>query len=343
MILGSRPGAVLVARHNRDVTAFVLANGSDIGDVIVVIVLIIITFVAIMILMVVLIMIVFIMIVFIMTVFIMTVGLMVMLVVGFVFCGLASRRLGGGGVAGRKDRSLCNGADRLLVHGHRIMMLVRTVMRFVRCALASLVRRLVAEGFRRRFGEALRLGVIGRLGMRLIGMIVMRVGVLFVRLAMVGVTAFRVGGLVAVDSLDDVALDALAAATATRAAVPVAPAVGAVLALLLGFAMRALLGLDQRLPIGDRDLVIVRMDFAEGQETMAVAAILDEGGLQRGFNAGDLRQVDVAPELLALGSFEIKFLDAVAADDNNPGLFRVGSIDQHLVGHIGTLGGDGRG
>ena len=43
--------------------------------------------------------------------------------------------------------------------------------------------------------------------------------------------------------------------------------------------MGALVGLDQRLPVGDRDLIIVGMDFAEGQEAMAVAAILDEGGL----------------------------------------------------------------
>jgi hypothetical protein len=46
--------------------------------------------------------------------------------------------------------------------------------------------------------------------------------------------------------------------------------------------------------------------------------------------------------LLALGGFEIKFFDAIAADHNDPGLFRVGSIDQHFVGHFGTLDGGGR-
>ena len=75
---------------------------------------------------------------------------------------------------------------------------------------------------------------------------------------------------------------------------------------------------------------------------MAGGRLGAEPGLQRGFNAGDLRQIDVAPELLALGSLEIKFLDAVAADDNDPGLFRVGGVDQHLVGHFGTLDGGGR-
>ena len=106
--------------------------------------------------------------------------------------------------------------------------------------------------------------------------------------------------------------------------------------------MGALFRLDQRLTIGDRDLVIIRVDFAERQEAVAIAAIFNEGRLERRLYPGDLGEVDVAAELLALGSFKIKFLDAVAADDNDPGLFRVGSIDQHLVRHIGTLGGDGR-
>src|SRR5205085_9438265 len=39
--------------------------------------------------------------------------------------------------------------------------------------------------------------------------------------------------------------------------------------------------------------------------------------LERRLYPGDLGEVDVAAELLALGSFKIKFLDAVAADDND--------------------------
>ena len=56
----------------------------------------------------------------------------------------------------------------------------------------------------------------------------------------------------------------------------------------VGGALRALFFLDQRLPVGDRDLVVVRMDFAEGEEAVAVAAVVDEGGLQRRFDARDL-------------------------------------------------------
>ncbi|GGI32101.1 hypothetical protein GCM10010987_67760 [Bradyrhizobium guangdongense] len=146
------------------------------------------------------------------------------------------------------------------------------------------------------------------------------------------------------ETFDDVAADALAMATPAGVAVARATtAVGAVLALFLGFAMGLLLGLDQRLPVGDRDLVVVGMDFAEGEEAVAVAAIFDEGGLERGFDPGDLGEVDIPAQLLALRGLEVKLFDAIAADHDDPGLFRVGGIDQHLVGHVLTLGGGGRG
>ena len=128
--------------------------------------------------------------------------------------------------------------------------------------------------------------------------------------------------------LDDLALDALAIAAAPGVAMARAAAmVGAIFAFFLGLAMGAFIGLDQRLTVGNRDLVIIGMDFAEGQEAVAIAAIFDEGGLKRRFYAGDLGEIDVAAQLLALGGLEVKFFDAVAADHNDPGLFRVGGID----------------
>ena len=117
---------------------------------------------------------------------------------------------------------------------------------------------------------------------------------------------------------------------------------GTVFGFFLGLAMGAFVGLDQGLTVGDRNLIIIGMDFAEGQEAMAVAAILYEGRLQRWLYARNLGEVDIAAQLLALGGFEIKFLDAIAADHNDPGLFRVGSIDQHFVGHFATHDGGGR-
>jgi hypothetical protein len=164
-------------------------------------------------------------------------------------------------------------------------------------------------------------------------------------LAVRGLTLDRLGrgtgtGL---EAFDNVAANAIAVPSAAGVAVArAAAAVGAVLALLLGLAMGLFLGLDQRLPVGDRDLVVVRMDFAEGEEAVAVAAIFDEGGLERGFDPSDLGEVDIPAQLLALRGLEIKLFDAIAADHDDPGLLRVGGIDQHLVGHVLTLGGGGR-
>eukprot|EP01031_Cornospumella_fuschlensis_P051688 gene51688-63194_t len=95
----------------------------------------------------------------------------------------------------------------------------------------------------------------------------------------------------------------------------------------------ALLFLDQGEAVGNGDLVIIGMDLAEGEEAMAVAAIFDERGLERGLHTGHLGKIDVAPQLLAGGSLIVEFFDPVAAHDHNPGLLRVGRIDKHLVGH----------
>jgi hypothetical protein len=158
-----------------------------------------------------------------------------------------------------------------------------------------------------------------------------------------GLALDRLAGLISAETLDDVAADAFALTAAAGIAVArAAAAVGAVLALFLGFAMGLFFGLDQRLPVGDRDLVVVGMDFAEGEEAVAVAAIFNESGLERGFDPCDLGEVDIPAQLLALRGLEIKLFDAIAADHDDPGLFRVGGIDQHLVGHVLTLGGGGR-
>ena len=44
------------------------------------------------------------------------------------------------------------------------------------------------------------------------------------------------------------------------------------------------LKVEQPLPVGDRNLVVVGMDFAEGEKPVPVAAIFDESGLQAGFD-----------------------------------------------------------
>jgi hypothetical protein len=170
-----------------------------------------------------------------------------------------------------------------------------------------------------------------------------------VDVALVGMQAVRMfiglSGLRRVDTgvLDDFALDALAIAAATRIAVARAAAVvGAVFAFFFGLAMGALVRLDQGLTIGDWNLIIIRVDFAEGEKAVTVAAILDEGSLQGWFYTRDFGEVDIATQLFALSGLEIKLFDSIAADHDDPGLFRVGGIDQHFVGHFGTLDGGGR-
>ena len=64
--------------------------------------------------------------------------------------------------------------------------------------------------------------------------------------------------------------------------------------LVIGGALRALLLVDQGLPVGDRNLVVVGMDFAERKKTMTIAAVINEGGLQRRLNARHFRQIDIA-------------------------------------------------
>ena len=51
---------------------------------------------------------------------------------------------------------------------------------------------------------------------------------------------------------------------------------------------------QERLAVGNRDLIVVRMDFRESQEAMAVAAVIDESRLQRRLDARHLGEIDVA-------------------------------------------------
>jgi hypothetical protein len=189
-----------------------------------------------------------------------------------------------------------------------IMMVVRMIMSLMVMIVGFVaVIRMVMRVMIMMFRIGVMLGIV-RMGLALVGLR---------RLQGVGACVF-----------DHLALDTLAIAAAPGVAMArAATMVGAIFAFFLGLAMGALIGLDQRLTVGNRDLVIIGMDFAEGQEAVAIAAIFDEGGLKRRFDAGDLGEVDVAAQLLALGGLEVKFFDAVAADHNDPGLFRVGGID----------------
>ena len=81
--------------------------------------------------------------------------------------------------------------------------------------------------------------------------------------------------------------------------------------------------------VGDRDLIIIRVDFVKGQEAVAVAAVFHEGGLQAGLYAGDLGEIDVPAKLATRAGFEIEFLNLAAVYDRDARFFRVRRVDQH--------------
>ncbi len=101
---------------------------------------------------------------------------------------------------------------------------------------------------------------------------------------------------------------------------------------LLRLGMGAFLG-QQCIAVGGGDLVIIGMDLCEGQEAVAIAAVIDKRRLQRGFDPRDLCQIDVSRNLPSVYGLEIKFLDLGSVDNDHPSLFGMGCVDQHFLCH----------
>jgi hypothetical protein len=99
------------------------------------------------------------------------------------------------------------------------------------------------------------------------------------------------------------------------------------------------LQLKQTLPVGDRDLVVIGVDFAEGEEPVPVAAVFDERGLQARFDADNLGEVNVPFELAFGRGLKVKIFEAVPVQNHDAGFFRVRGIDQHTLGHPGYNSG----
>ena len=70
-------------------------------------------------------------------------------------------------------------------------------------------------------------------------------------------------------------------------------------------------------------------DLLEGEEAMALGAIVDEGRLQAGLDAGDGAFVDIGLFLFASRGFDIQVEEFLAIDDGHPQLFRLSCVDQH--------------
>ncbi len=130
----------------------------------------------------------------------------------------------------------------------------------------------------------------------------------------------------------------VAASAMALAAIAIAVSVGAVaparapaIVLVIVFGSLAGFFLEQGQAVGDRYLVIIGVDFAEREKAVAIAAIIDEGSLKRGFYPRHLGQIDVPANLFLRLGLEIKFLDTVSANDGDPGFLRMRRVYEHLV------------
>src|SRR5690606_7198267 len=76
---------------------------------------------------------------------------------------------------------------------------------------------------------------------------------------------------------------------------------------------------------------IVAGDFLEREEAVALAAVLDEGGFQRGLEPGDAALVDVGLLLFLRRLLDVDVVQRLAVDDRDPQFFRLGRVDQHSL------------
>src|SRR5258708_3065563 len=77
--------------------------------------------------------------------------------------------------------------------------------------------------------------------------------------------------------------------------------------LLFLLTMRTGFLFKQSLTVGDGDLIIVRMNFGKSEESVAIAAVVDKGRLERGLHPRHLGEIDIAAQGLLIGGFEIEF------------------------------------
>ena len=127
--------------------------------------------------------------------------------------------------------------------------------------------------FADKLGSCRSFGVLGFDGRFVLDRGFVRRGCVIVIFSMLVCCRFRriLGGLAA--------HNLIVAAGGGRAAAVVMPPRTAI-GLIFRVALRAAFFVDQGLPVGDRDLIVIGMDFAEGEEAVPVSAVIDESGLQ---------------------------------------------------------------
>ena len=149
----------------------------------------------------------------------------------------------------------------------------------------------------------------------------------------VQINRFQTGRIIARGHDSIAALDSGCAHLAARAAAGLFGRVFCVFLGLEAFGIGAFFG-HQRLAVGDRDLIVVGMDFRKCKKAMPVSAVIDESGLQRWFDPSYLCKIDVASQLAFELAFKIKFFDLVAVHHHDAGFLRMGGIDKHFLWHF---------
>jgi hypothetical protein len=74
---------------------------------------------------------------------------------------------------------------------------------------------------------------------------------------------------------------------------------------------------------------ILARDFLERQKAVAVFAVVDETGFQRGLDAGDDGLVDIALALFAPFDFDFVVEEFLPVDNGQPAFFSLRGVDQH--------------
>src|SRR5690606_31073429 len=82
---------------------------------------------------------------------------------------------------------------------------------------------------------------------------------------------------------------------------------------------------------------VVAGDFLQGQEAVALAAVIDEGGLEGGLQPDDAALVDVGLLLFLGGLLDVDVVQVLAIDDRHAQFFGLRGIDQHALHCLGFL------
>src|SRR5690606_9045747 len=89
--------------------------------------------------------------------------------------------------------------------------------------------------------------------------------------------------------------------------------------------------LDAGLVVVDARGEVVAGDLLQRQESVALAAVLDEGGFQRGLDADDPALVDVGLLLFPGGLLDIDVVQGLPVDDGDAQFFCLRRVDQHAL------------